>query len=64
MATAQSKGVKNDFYQFLLQNWNQQVFIVPLLIFAMFHPQTTDIQPCKVESFSMKRSNFNRMTSV
>ena len=67
MTTAQSKGVKNFFQEkyFLnsdFRNWINNYSSVTPPMFAMFHPQTTEIQPFKVDCFSKKRSNFNMMT--
>ena len=49
---------KKKFWRLLLQKWNQKVFTLP--IFVMFHPESTDMQPFKVECFSMKMLKFQQ----
>ena len=44
---------KKNFCQFRLQKWNKYI-LVALPIFTLFHPQTNEIQPFKVECFKTK----------
>ena len=57
MATVQSK---NFFVDFDLRNGISRYSLVTLPIFAMFHPQTTEMQPSKVECFSTKALKFQQ----
>ena len=63
MVMAQVKGVQNDIFKKLFfnsdyRNESSNYQLVTLPNFAKFHPQTTEIQPFKVECFSTKTLKF------
>ena len=65
MATVQRKRAKNDRFQkiyfvnFDFRNGIIRYYLVTLPIFVTFHPQTTEIQPFKVEHSSTKTVKFH-----
>ena len=67
MTMAQSKKLKNDYFQNIFcqfQKWNEQVlYLSHPTNYAMFHPQTTEIQPFKVECFPMKMLKLQQYVS-
>ena len=77
MVTAQIKegqklncDVKSDISEKIffsksdLRNGISKYHSIALAIFAMLHPQITEIRPFNVECFRRKSSNFNMMTSL
>ena len=63
MVMAQIKGLtmtfsKKTFLHSDCRNGSSNYLLVTLPSFAKFHPQTTEIQPFKVECFSMKMLKF------
>ena len=59
-------GIKNDLFEknifvdFDFRNEISRYYLVTLPIFAMIHPQTTDVQSFKVEHFSTKVLKFQK----
>ena len=62
------RGLNNDFFQkkilnFDFRNGIKKYQLVILPIFAMFHPQTTEIQPFKGECFFTKALQLQKAQS-
>ena len=51
---------QNNFVNFDFRNRNSKYELVTPPIFVIFHPQTTEIQPFKVEYFSTKTLKFRQ----